>query len=149
MLEQTAYQLPKFQKREQPIYFTSKSLENLSALPLYSSGKIFLPNGQCVDGDSVGFMGNVGSNPAGSNIRANENLTIRDLPALGIQLHIHEEEGGKPKLINYGRIKLSELNSYDAAMADGGAPAYEAMTVVERLAKFLAPNGLWGCNKKD
>ncbi len=45
------------------------------------------------------------------------NLTIRDFPVSGVQLHIHEGPGGTAHL----KTKKNEyfnLNSYDAAMAD-------------------------------
>ena len=45
-------------------------------------------------------------------------LTIRDFPASGFQLHIHEGEDGTAKLKDYKGNKISEMNSYDAAMAD-------------------------------
>src|SRR3989338_10470860 len=46
-----------------------------------------------------------------------EPLTIRDLPESGVQLHIHEQPGGKAHL-KYNDGTYSEINSYDAAMAD-------------------------------
>lgn len=45
-------------------------------------------------------------------------LTIRDFPSSGFQLHIHEGQDGTAKLKDYKGNKISEMNSYDAAMAD-------------------------------
>lgn len=45
------------------------------------------------------------------------NLVIRDLPASGLQLHIHEGHGGTSHLKTYKGDYIN-INSYDAAMMD-------------------------------
>jgi hypothetical protein len=108
-------------------------LENLSSTKLYS-GKIWIGgmNGGFVDSASAPGFASEGSSPS---FRANDNLTVRDFPALSFQLHIHEDPDGKAKLKGYDGEKLSELNSYDAAMADGGPVAYDAM---EKLQEYYS-----------
>jgi len=44
-------------------------------------------------------------------------LTIRDFPASGFQLHIHEGEGGTIHIKTYDG-KYFNISSYDAAIAD-------------------------------
>lgn len=44
-------------------------------------------------------------------------LTIRDFPASGFQLHIHEGEDGSANLKTYNGERIP-ISSYDAAMAD-------------------------------
>ena len=44
-------------------------------------------------------------------------LTIRDMPASGVQLHIHEGEGGTAHLRTYNREKIL-MDTYSAAMLD-------------------------------
>ncbi|MCK4647514.1 hypothetical protein KAT24_01125 [Candidatus Pacearchaeota archaeon] len=80
-------------------------IENMGLESLMLCGIFFEP------GADIPLYGNVPSLPS-------EPLTIRDFPASGFQLHIHEEPGGKPLLKDYSGKKISELNSYDAAMAD-------------------------------
>jgi len=57
---------------------------------------------------SVLYSGDSGSGP----------LTIRDFPASGFQLHIHEGAGGSANIKPYGSKKGIPISSYDAAMAD-------------------------------
>lgn len=114
------------------IVYLSEDLKSLSSTILYT-GEIFLPDGSRVNGNAVGFMGNVGS-----GFRANEDLTVRDFPASGFQLHIHEGETTEASsVVDYSRVKKVLLSSYDAAMADAGKPAYDAM---ERLQRLTNPN---------
>jgi hypothetical protein len=70
-------------------------------------------------------------------IEPSSNLTIRDFPASGFQLHIHEGNINEPSsLVNYPRTNKFLLSSYDAAMADGGKPAYDAIESLERINKI-------------
>ena len=63
-----------------------------------------------------------------------------DFPASGFQLHIHEGETTKPSsLMDYSRRKIL-ISSYDAAMADGGKSAYDAMDLLETARKRMLNN---------
>lgn len=73
--------------------------------------------------------------------KPNSGLTIRSLPALGTQLHIHEGAGGTAQFkhdVGEGSDKYSEINSYDAAMADAAPLSHEA---IGRLIKYLKEHG--------
>lgn len=66
--------------------------------------------------------------------RSEGKLTIRDFPELGFQLHIHEEPNGSAHFWDYARSLPSvPISSYNAAMADAGTPAYNAMENLQRL----------------
>lgn len=84
---------------------------------------IFTPEGT-VSADSFGMY-------TPPKIEPSQDLTIRDFPASNFQLHIHEGAGGITHF-KHGK-NYSEINSYDAAMADGGKPAYDAMDALEKI----------------
>ena len=136
---------------EQQLY-KSTDLKNLSASALYTGhlppmgpGGFGVSSGK----DSYGFKipiftrdGEMNSDEIGMysplKIQPKADLTIRDLPFSGTALHIHEEEGG----ISHFKHRdgtYSEISSYDAAMADGGKPAYDAMEVLEQINKSMTP----------
>ncbi|OGJ13272.1 hypothetical protein A3K82_01800 [Candidatus Pacearchaeota archaeon RBG_19FT_COMBO_34_9] len=120
-------------------FYSITDLENLSASVLYTG---HLPPmgpggfGLLPKGDSYGISipiytreGTVDSSSLGTyappKLQPRPDLTMRDFPASGFQLHIHEGVGGITHF-KHGK-NYSEINSYDAAMADGGKPAYDAM----------------------
>ncbi len=137
MLEQIAYQLP---KREQIVHQVG-DLESLSATALHygegggSSG--FAGGGfggmSKKDCEKYGIIDTPSMNIP--KIQPSQNLTIRDFPASGFQMHIHEKPNGITHF-KYPDNTYSEINSYDAAMADGGKPAYDAMELLDSLNKF-------------
>lgn len=94
-------------KREEKNY-TIGDLERLSATQLHS-----------FDIPMFGMKPLLPSSPLKEpkKIRPNENLTILDLPASGIQLHTHEGENGTAHLKTYSG-DIIPISSYDAAMAD-------------------------------
>jgi len=58
------------------------------------------------------------SSSVGSSGRSEEpKLTIRDFPASGFQLHIHEGEGGTAHIKTYDG-RYANISSYEAAIAD-------------------------------
>ena len=65
---------------------------------------------QTVDTYDVGTQVLYSSGPS-------KGLTIRDMPSVGLQLHIHEGVGGSANLKTYGGQHVG-INSYDAAMMD-------------------------------
>lgn len=113
-------------------YFSSSALYTGDLPPMGPGGCFELPKGDGYNSIIPIFTidGTVDSNSLGMyeplKIQPSPNLTIRDFPASGFQLHIHEEAGSKAKLKGYNGQSI-EINSYDAAMADGGKPAYDAM----------------------
>ena len=139
MLEQIAYQLPRISETKQRVYQVG-DLESLSATALHygegggSSG--FVGGGfggiSKKDIDKYGIVLPTYNTP--SKIQPNQKLTIRNFPASGTQLHIHEEPRGITHF-KHSDGTYSEINSYDAAMADGGKPAYDAMKLLEALNK--------------
>lgn len=165
-LEQTLYESPRIQGKKQQVYFNLGDLESLSASVLYTGDlppmgpggfgfsqgvdsygavpPIFTKDGRAVSGDSPALY-----EPA--KIQPLPDLTVRDLPASGFQLHIHEEAGGYTHFthLTNGEKSYSEINSYDAAMADGGPSAYEGLSTAERIAKIICPHGLFGADRKD
>lgn len=101
-LEQTLemYQPMQRTQPERQRVYTIVNLESLSASALYGIS---------------GPLG--GSRPL--SFGSSGPLTIRDFPSSGFQLKIHEGPGGTAHITKYGTNKIiSELNSYDAAMAD-------------------------------
>jgi len=145
-LEQTLYESPRVQEKRQRVYFSLGDLESLSANVLYTGDlppmgpggfgfspggdsygavpPIFTRDGRTVSGDSPALY-----EPA--KIQPLPDLTVRDFPASGFQLHIHEGETTKASsIMDYLRNK-SLLSSYDAAMADAGKPAYDAMEIMK------------------
>lgn len=141
-------------KRIKNKIYTTTDLENLSSVVLYTGDLPSMGAGGCIPniGDSYlnkpSFFTTNGAVELGSvngyepiKLQPTPNLTIRDFPNLGFQLHIHEENGGYTHLKfekGKGPDKYFEINSYDAAMADGGQKAYGVMANLERLnKKFL------------
>jgi hypothetical protein len=122
-------------KLEQKLYFGIRDLESLSAGILYTGSLPPMgPGGSGVlprKGDSYGTFSPI-FKPV---ISQTDDLTIRDLPASGFQLHIHEGENGTAHLKTYHGDRTL-LSSYDAAMADAGKPAYDAMQALDALFKF-------------
>jgi len=57
-------------------------------------------------------------NPISSRLGSGRNLTIRDFPASGFQLHIHEGDGGSASLVSYDRKFRHNLKSDTAAEID-------------------------------
>ncbi len=134
-LEKQMYEIPRIKER----IYQIGDLENLSATALhYGEG------GGSSGGFSGGGFGGISKKDMDKygivitpqmipKIRPSQNLTIRDFPASGFQLHIHEGETTKPSsIMDYSRNKFC-LPSYDAAMADGGKPAYDAMKLLHSL----------------
>ena len=119
MLEQIAYEIPRVSEARQEVYRVG-NLESLSAVALYyGSG-----------GSPLGSLGSFGivSTPL---MKSGEKLTIRDFPASGFQMHIHEGDGGTSHLKTYNGEKIL-MSSYDAAMADGGKATCDAMELIEK-----------------
>ena len=106
-LEQMMYQPMQMQRtQERQRVYTIVDLESLSASALYG-----------ISGPLGGSRPLSGSKPL--SFGSSGPLTIRDFPSLGFQLKIHEGPGGTAHITKYGTNKIiSELNSYDAAMAD-------------------------------
>jgi hypothetical protein len=104
---------------------------------------IFTPDGRMLNGDEMSLGQDMQIKKSYARC-TDGGMTIRSLPASGTQLHIHEEAGGITHF-KHSDGSYSQINSYDAAMADAGKSGYEAQSIAERIAKFLAPNGLgWG-----
>ena len=64
----------------------------------------------------------------------NQRLVIRDLPASGVQLHLHTDASGtairSAKLKTHAGDTVRRLSSYEAAMADAGAEALGLRRIV-------------------
>ncbi len=122
MLEQTLemYQTGISRQQQPKTYFVVGNLEYLSASALYRVG-----SGPLKFND-IPMFGHTPSVPSGP-------LTIRDFPASGFQLHIHERPGGKALFKSYSGKKIAEINSYDAAMADSSADKLD----IPKLLKWL------------
>ncbi len=137
-LEKQMYEIPRIKER----IYSVGDLENLSVTALYygegggSSG--FVGGGfggiSKKDMDKYGIV--VPPSTKIPKIQPSQNLTIRNLPFSGTQLHIHEESGGTSHF-KYPDNTYSKINSYDAAMADGGKPAYDAMKLLDSLNKLI------------
>jgi len=122
-LEQSLYEpIQESEKKSFRVYQVG-DLENLSATALHygeggSSG--FVGGGfggiSKKDLDKYGIVGMPSMKIP--KIQPNQNLTIRDFPASGFQLHIHEGAGGTAHIWDYKRKNKIEINSYDAAMAE-------------------------------
>ncbi|MCC7574914.1 hypothetical protein KO361_04955 [Candidatus Woesearchaeota archaeon] len=69
---------------------------------------------------TTNFLNNEDNNLSGFN----PNLTIRDFPVSGVQLHMHEGPGGTAHWRSYDRKDKIPINGYDAAMADLMLPDY-------------------------
>ena len=132
-LEKQMYEIPRIKER----IYQIGDLENLSATALhYGEG------GGSSGGFGGGGFGGIGKKDMDKygivipKIKPSQNLTIRDFPASGFQLHIHEGETTKPSsIMDYSRKRVL-LSSYDAAMADRGKPAYDAMKLLDSLNKL-------------
>ncbi|MFA5071879.1 MAG: hypothetical protein WC511_05995 [Candidatus Pacearchaeota archaeon] len=124
-------------KLEQKL-FDVNSLNNLSASALYSGDvPIYTPNG-VISSKDVGIYSNSESTPLLPKFSKSD-LTVINLPFSGTSLHIHEEAGGITHFKHdkgKNAERYSEINSYDAAMADAGKPAYDAMEIVEKMLKM-------------
>lgn len=123
-LEQLTESYQRVSKAEKDTLYKGLELYLLGAVEFYT-GPCLPMNGGGVSGG--GFGGGsifdrmdhlAGSRPLGQ-ANASRPLTIRDFPASGFQLHIHEGAGGTAHLKTYKGEHLL-LSSYDAAMADWG-----------------------------
>ncbi len=96
---------------EEQIYFSSRDLENLSSSVMYSFQSRPLEEDlkRLNNRDSYGIIPQIVTSPK---------LTIRDFPASGFQLHIHEGENGTAHIWDYKRQKKFNISSYDAAIMD-------------------------------
>lgn len=125
----------------------------MNLLSILLSETIFAPDGRVLDPDTMQPQDfDTGLNYPHTTYRKDRDLTIRSLPASGTQLHIHEGANGMAHFkhdVGEGPEKYSQINSYDAAMADAGSSGYVALSIAERIAKILMPHGLGGSDKVD
>ncbi len=97
---------------------------------------IFLPDGSTCEGHEIsGYEGHITGKDKSGNLMIRDaggnSISIHSLPFSGTSLHIHEGAGGTAQFkhdAGKGPNRYSQINSYDAAMADGGTDAYTAMS---------------------
>ena len=128
-LEQRMYE-PIQESRKNLRVYQIEDLESLSASVLYTDK---LPK---FSAGGAGFeLPRFAPKPP-PDIPLYGNLTIRDFPASGFQLHIHEGAGGSAHILDYARSERYPISSYDAAMADVFADNSAIKKILEKSRKL-------------